>query len=201
MNDSEALRSQVADGLAFVHERMNAGVARSLESTSFLYALVELLDERGVITIDELDERCEPVADRLVERLQARGEGVLIQEGLQDKYDFDGEVEIDCPSRIPLCKASCCRLPFALSKQDVREGIVRWEFGRPYLNERGEDGYCTHLDGGTRMCSIREHRPVPCRAFDCRNDPRIWVDFERRIPNPNLGRPDWPQSELPPLER
>jgi hypothetical protein len=39
-----------------------------------------------------------------------------------------GGVEIDCPRRIPLYKAACCRLRFALSRQDVEEGIVQWGF-------------------------------------------------------------------------
>jgi hypothetical protein len=197
MTDHGELRRRVAEGLAFAHTRMNAGVSKTLEATSFLYALVELLAERGLVSIDELDARREQVAERLVARLQASGEGVVIQEPEADKYAFSGEAEVDCPSLLPLCKAACCRLPFALSKQDIREGIVRWDLGRPYLNERGGDGYCTHIDRDTRLCSIRDARPVPCRAFDCRDDPRIWADFEARIPNPNLDHPDWPRTELP----
>jgi hypothetical protein len=35
-------------------------------------------------------------------------------------------------------------------------------------------------------CSVREHRPIPCRAYDCRNDPRIWSDFANYVINPDL---------------
>jgi hypothetical protein len=190
------LRQQVAGGLAFAHTRLNATVARALESTSFLYALIELLSEHGLVSIEELDTRREVVGERLGNRLRAGGEGVVVQDPEIDKYEFgEGEVEIDCLSRLHLCKAACCRLPWALSKQDVYEGIVRWDFSQPYLNERGPDGYCTHLERGTCLCSIREHRPVPCRAFDCRSDPRIWVDFEEGVPNPRLEDPDWPMCE------
>jgi Fe-S-cluster containining protein len=45
-----------------------------------------------------------------------------------------------------------------------------------------------HLERGGCRCSIYAQRPVPCRAYDCRNDKRIWADFERRIPSPELER-------------
>jgi hypothetical protein len=192
----DELRHDVAEGIAYAHARLNATTGRMLDASAFLYALVELLSERGLVSIPELDARKDEVGERLVAQLEERGGGVVVQDPELDKYAFEGEVEIDCPSLIPLCQAACCKLPWALSKQDVREGVVRWELGRPYLNERRGDGYCCHNDAQTRLCTIREHRPVPCRAFDCRNDRRIWVDFERRIPNPNIGQPDWPASEL-----
>ena len=87
-----------------------------------------------------------------------------------DKYTFDKEADVDCESRLDTCKAICCKLPFALSKQDVEEGIIRWEFGRPYLIAHGNDGYCVHMDRDTYKCTVREHRTVPCRGFDCRNN-------------------------------
>ena len=115
----------------------------------------------------------------------------MLQEPEYDKYAFEAGVEIDCENRVHLCKAACCRLPFALSTQDIREGIVRWNLGRPYMIEQGADGYCNHLERGTCGCTIYENRPVPCRAFDCRNDKRIWKDFEKQIPNPAVNRTDW----------
>lgn len=98
-----------------------------------------------------------------------------------DKY---GPVElpgIDCASRLPLCKARCCTLPFALSQQDVDEGIVRWDPEQPYMIAR-RDRTCTHLEGG--RCSVYEQRPHVCRVYDCSQDERIWIDFEKRIPQP-----------------
>jgi len=195
--DSADLRRSVAEGLAFAHTRLNADMGKTLEATSFLYALIELLSERGLVAIDELDERKNEVADRLSEQVAASGNGVMLQDPEYDKYAFDGEVEIDCAARVHLCHAACCKLTFALSRQDVQEGIVRWDLGRPYLVEQREDGYCTHLECDTLRCAIHPHRPVPCRAFDCRDDKRIWLDFEQRVPNPNITQPDWPRSEAP----
>ena len=63
----------------------------------------------------------------------------------------------------------------------------------PYLIQHGRDGYCVHLEPGNSGCSIYEHRPVPCRAFDCRKDSRIWLDFAKEKINPDVYRPDWPK--------
>lgn len=73
--------------------------------------------------------------------------------------------------------------------------------GRPYLIAQGKDGYCTHFEHGSCSCTVRENRPVPCRGYDCRNDKRIWLDFENKIPNPNIERADWPQCETSAVEK
>lgn len=190
-NLSNNLRQEVVKGLLYAHSRANANTSKTLEAASFLYALVELLNEKGIITIEELDERKRVVGERLAQQFRETGMGAVLQEPEYDKHTFQAGVEIDCENRIHLCKATCCRLPFALSKQDIREGIVHWDLGQPYMIDQGQDGYCNHLDRGKLGCSIYQDRPVPCRAFDCRNDKRIWLDFEKRIPNPAVNRPNW----------
>ena len=189
------LRQEVAEGLLYTHSRLNTTTGKTLEAASFLYALVEILHEKGLLTIEELDERKRVVGQRLAEQLREQGTGVALQDPEYDKYTFQSETKIDCENRVHLCKAACCRLPFALSKQDVREGIVHWDLGQPYMIAHGEDGYCDHLERGTFRCKVREHRPVPCRAYDCRNEKRIWLDFEKMIVNPEINRPGWPYGE------
>ena len=58
---------------------------------------------------------------------------VALQEDEEDKYAFEKGATIDCENHVHLCRAACCRLDFALSKQDIEEGIVKWELGRLYL--------------------------------------------------------------------
>jgi hypothetical protein len=188
---SHDLRQEIAEGLLYTHSRLNTNTTKTLEAASFLYALIELLSEKGLITIEELDERKRVVGQRLADEFKQRQMGAVLQDPEYDKYTWHKNVEIDCENRVHLCKAACCRLPFALSRQDIREGLVRWQLGQPYLIDQGEDGYCTHLDCSTRGCTIYAQRPVPCRAFDCRNDTRIWRDFAQKIPNPLVDRPDW----------
>lgn len=192
-----ALRQEMAEGLLYTHSRFAEARQNTQEAASFVYALIELLNERGLISIEELDERKREVAARLEKKNREKGVGVLLQEPEYDKYEFAEEAAIDCASRIALCRAACCRLPFALSRQDIREGIVHWDLGQPYIVAQGQDGYCSHLEPGACRCTIHAHRPVPCRAFDCRRDKTIWLDFAKGIVNPDILRPDWPRDTEP----
>lgn len=102
-----------------------------------------------------------------------------------DKYQIAGG-DIDCAALLDLCHARCCSFRFALSPQDLDEGKVRWDLDDPYMIRQEEDGYCSHLDRGTCGCSIHEQRPATCRLYDCRQDARVWLDFEKRVPAPLL---------------
>src|SRR5215472_12078693 len=163
--NSTELRQQVAEGLFYTHVRLSQGTNKTLEASAFLYSLIELLNEKGLITIQELDQRKKAVGERLAAQLKEKGLGVMLQDPEEDKYSFQGEVKIDCGSRLHLCHAACCRLRFALSKQDIYEGVVQWDLGHPYLIAQGKDGYCTHMERGNCRCTVREQRPVPCRAY------------------------------------
>src|SRR5262245_17889280 len=190
---SEPPWQQVAEGFLYTHARLSENTRATLEASSFLYGLIELLHEKALISIEELDLRKRDVAQRLARKNSEQGVGVLLQDPEYDKYSFAGGVTIDCENRVHLCKAACCRLPFALSKQDIHEGTVRWDLGQPYLIAQDDAGYCTHLDRGCHQCTIHERRPVPCRGYDCRKDRRIWLDFDNQIVNPDILRDDWPR--------
>jgi Fe-S-cluster containining protein len=185
-NQLEHLRNDVAEGLMYSHSRENANTSKVLEVASFSYALIELLNERGVISIAELDERKRTVGQRLAEKFAEKGMGVALTDDEKDKYAYEGAVQIDCDQRIPLCRGACCRLRFALTVQDLEEGSVKWELGRPYMIRHDADGYCHHLERETNQCGIYDKRPIVCRSYDCRKDKRIWADFENRIVSPDL---------------
>jgi Fe-S-cluster containining protein len=190
---SRPITAEVLRGLIYAHNRANANTAAAHEANATLRALVELLVERGVVDGEAFEARCEQAAEQLRREYLERGMAVAMQEFGVSKYSFQGGAEIDCENRLHLCKAACCRLPFALSKQDVQEGIVQWDLGQPYLNARDEQGYCAHLERGSCRCTVYQHRPIPCRGYDCRNDKRIWLDFEKRVVNPRVADADWPQ--------
>jgi Fe-S-cluster containining protein len=191
---SDVGREEVAAGLRYAHFRADANTGKLLEFASFLYAAIDLLNKKGVLDLAELDEHKKQAAANLVQKFSERGMGVVYQKPEYDKYKFEGAVQIDCEKRIHLCHAACCKLRFALSKQDVEEGIIRWEFAAPYLVARASDGSCQHLDREQKCCTVHAHRPVPCRAFDCRQDKRIWLDFANKVVNPQINEPDWPQT-------
>lgn len=177
----QPMTAEVLRGLIYVHNRANANTAAAHEANATLHALVELLVERGVVDGEAFEARRGKAAEQLRREYLERGMAVAMQEFGVSKYEFKGGAEIDCANRLHLCKAACCRLPFALSKQDVQEGIVKWDLGQPYLNARDEQGYCAHLERGTCRCTVYHHRPIPCRGYDCRKDGRIWLDFEKWV--------------------
>jgi Fe-S-cluster containining protein len=185
---SRDVLQEIAKGLLYTHVRINDETSKILEASSFLYALIELLSEKELIAIEDLDERKNQVAERLVRKFVDRGIGLLYQDSENGKYSFGHEADVDCLSRLGACKVICCKFPFALSKQDVNEGIIRWEFARPYLIAHGNDGYCVHLDRETYRCTVREHRPLPCRGFDCHDNEkwRVWLDYGKKIINSAL---------------
>lgn len=101
-----------------------------------------------------------------------------------DKYATEPSTP-PCDELLHLCKARCCTLSFALSTADLDEGVIRWDYGQPYLiRQRASDGYCVHCDPDSRTCTVHAQRPRVCRSYDCRNDIRIWIDFAARIPQP-----------------
>ena len=65
-SSSDELRHEVTGGLLYCHSRLNANTNKLLESSSFLYALVELLAGQGLIEISALDAKKREVAARLL---------------------------------------------------------------------------------------------------------------------------------------
>jgi hypothetical protein len=92
--------------------------------------------------------------------------------------------DVDCASLIPLCRARCCSFNVALTEEEVLAGEVEWNVHKPYFLPKNPDtGYCAHL-GAAGGCTKYTARPGTCRKYDCRQDKRIWEDFEARIPAP-----------------
>jgi Fe-S-cluster containining protein len=139
----------------------------------------------------------------------ARGLGRVALDDGDSKYDAESPA-IPCAELIPLCHARCCALTFALSTQDLDEGVIRWDYGQPYLiRQRASDGYCVHNHPEQRGCTAHPFRPRVCRVYDCRNDSRVWIDYEQRIAAPlpdhahatTPGTPATPPTMFDLLER
>jgi Fe-S-cluster containining protein len=180
--------AQVTRGISHANEQVNEVAQQLFVAATEIGALSNVLQARGLITKEEITAQRAVVARRLRTIFQERQIGVKLDTRIPDKYAIpaDSLPQIDCEQRIPLCRAACCSLRFALSAQDLEEGVMRWELGQPYMNRVGPDGRCAHQDRAGLGCSIYRHRPGVCRVYDCRNDKRIWLDFERREINPDL---------------
>jgi len=191
--DAGVVNQDLLRGLVYTHNRANANTTELHQTTATVGALVDLLIESGLVNTQALEKRREELSVELKREYLGRGMAVAMQEFDVSKYEFKGAPEIDCENRLHLCHAACCRLPFALSSEDVQEGVVKWDLGQPYMNARETDGYCSHLDRGTCQCTVYKQRPIPCRGYDCRKDGRVWIDFEKRVVNPMVTDPDWPE--------
>lgn len=177
--------SAVLAGFQETFRRLGLNTELVLQVAAQTYALAEVLVAHGVIASEELDQCRQTLEDHLRETSDVDNVVQLARE--PDKYSIEaGGAHVDCENRLPICHAACCRLRFALSQQDIDERVMQWEVGRPYLNRQRPDGYCVHCNESTNGCEVYDHRPGVCRRYDCRDDPRIWEDFERRIPNPKL---------------
>jgi Fe-S-cluster containining protein len=168
-------------GLRFNHAVEVQTKQRLGDLSATVYALMETLVAKGVLPMEDYDKRREAAVKREAERSRAH-EFLPVLSEVADKYKLTQLPNIDCDARIPLCKARCCTLTFPLSTQDLDERVVRWDYGKPYYIGRRADGYCVHNQEETRGCGVYHQRPAICRTYDCRKDPRIWQDFEKRIP-------------------
>ena len=185
MDDDE---SQITRGIGHVNEQVNELAQQLFVAATEIGALSNLLQERGLITKEDLKAQRTVVAKRLRVIFQEKQIGVKIDTRVPDKYAIPADAlpQIDCENRIPLCRAACCSMRFALSTQDIEEGVMRWDLGQPYRNRVGPDGRCVHQHRTNCGCTIYPHRPGVCRLYDCRKDARIWRDFENRVINPDL---------------
>lgn len=167
-------------------------------------ALVLHLAAQVVGLTEELQRRFDaPTTERITEPLQfgiqnalpailerinaadARSRGrVWMDTSLDNKYEVESSSP-PCDELIPLCGARCCQMEFPLSTADLDEGVIRWDYGQPYvIRQRASDGFCVHNDPTSHGCTVHAQRPATCRRYDCRKDARVWIDYDKRIPAP-----------------
>ena len=163
------------DRLLTDNERARQGIA---ELQQQIETLIEIMVAAGTLRPGHAE-----LIAKLRRRVELSRRTPVELSSIEDKYEVTGE-PIDCDSRLPLCQARCCSFAVVLSRQDIEGGQLTWELEHPYRLARGPDGYCSHLGRDDARCQRYEHRPATCRAYSCRNDQRIWLDFEARIPAP-----------------
>ena len=179
--DDEIEPRELEAALRFVYalHMRTADSADRIEA--LLMAVVKALVDGGIVDAARLERSVQaPVSQPASDQDRA----VVALGMLRDKYAEQSPPDLDCRTLLPLCKARCCRLTFPLTLQDLEEGRISWSYARPFHILHQPGGGCVHQDGATGHCSVYEQRPAICRSYDCREDERIWIDFERRIPAP-----------------
>ena len=141
---------------------------------------VEKLDPEEETNIPE-EERAH--LKKILEKFMELGIGAVYG----DEDDEEEPIEYDHGGRIGVCRSICCSFIFALTKEEVKKGVIKWNPKRPYFIAREEkNGYCPHLDRKTLLCDIYGDRPLRCRKYDCRKDPSVWDDWEKRVINEDI---------------
>jgi hypothetical protein len=176
--DADEVYSQLSSALrriAGANERNEKSIA---ELAVVMDMIVQLMQMRG-----ELGEGHLRAMTKLRERAERAAQPHLqLDDGL-DKYETDNS-EVDCGERMHLCHGRCCSFNVKLSRKDVLESKLLFRIDEPYLLAHTDEGYCVYQVRETGFCGNYELRPSPCRSYDCREDRRIWIDFEARIPAP-----------------
>ncbi len=175
-----ATTPDLEQGLRFSHLMMSINRHVSREAAAYSEAMLSLLMEKGIITDEEFSSRVASM------RQAMKSDPQVMLSKAEDKYSGEGEVIIDCASRLHLCRAACCTFRFYLGPQDLDEGIVKWDYGNPYWVRQRDGKYCFHSNPDDLFCRIHENRPYVCRVYDCRTDKRIWTDFDEGIVSPDL---------------
>jgi Fe-S-cluster containining protein len=177
VDDDDALRLQA------VLRRLDSDGRRALADVAALreqlVTLIEILVHAGRLGPGHVE-----LLRKVSRDVEVRRHPPIELSTVDDKYQETGE-PIDCASRLPLCQARCCSFDVRLSRQDLEEGELAWDIDHPYRLVRDADGYCRYVDrdaGGG--CTRYDVRPATCRSYSCRDDNRVWLDFDARIPAP-----------------
>lgn len=144
--------------------------------------LARLQQQLGMfITLLQWAEIFEPHHLQMLQKLRPSAVQRRVRLSVVEDKRSVASPDVDCAALAPICKLRCCRMfDIELSEEDLRDGI-RWDLKAPYLLERTH-GRCSYL--GPEGCTTYETRPATCRSYDCREDKRIWIDFEKKIPAP-----------------
>jgi Fe-S-cluster containining protein len=183
LKDPEVLREDLEQGVRHLHAMAMETKLQFERTDAIVRALLDSLLASGAVQTEDIAQRVQEASKEA--RAQNRADTHVEVERAEDKYTLPGLPEVDCAGLMHLCRGRCCKLHFPLSFQDLDEHVVQWDYQRPYrIRQRKEDGYCVHSSTETHFCTVYEHRPGICRKYDCRNDHRIWIDFENKIPAP-----------------
>lgn len=189
------VEKQIENGHLFLHTVLSKYAVHQNEMESFLYGMVDLLIEKGLLSQEELQAKVAQVRAEIIQKGEAIHPGVALRKEKPD-HAKDPPSPVNCAERLHICKAACCKLNFALSPREVESGKIKWDLGQPYHIRTGNKGYCTHLDENRCVCTIYSDRPKVCQTYSCANDKRIWLDFEKM----EINQP-WIDEQLQPHRR
>ena len=176
------IERQLERASLFTHTALSKNAEEGYEVASVALGLVDLLVQKELITRNEVLKSARAVRNEMHARGETTGPGVALRVDAPVESGRE-TVLVNCQERLPICKAICCKLSFALTAGEVEAGDVKWDLGMPYHIRQESSGFCTHLRDDPRGCGVYEHRPAICRRYSCAGDERIWKDFGGMVLN------------------
>lgn len=173
----DRLERQMERASFFSHTSLSEQALRINEIESFLYGLIDTLEEQGIVKKADFTRRVAEVRQEIMNKREEVKVGVALR--MDDAAGTPGPTDVNCAERIHICKGVCCKLNFALSAREVESGKIKWDMGQPYYIRHEKNGYCSHFNNAGKCCSIYGDRPRVCAVYSCANDKRIWKDFEK----------------------
>jgi hypothetical protein len=147
--------------------------------------LQDLLHERTGISRAEIEQyRREKTLELFLQEEYWTGLNVSIARGNGNKGD--GTQHVNCRERRRYCGGACCFIGFSLTVDEIKEGIIGWDEDHPFKIKHNESSACIHWNFKTKGCEIYEDRPIVCRQYSCKDDRRIWLNYEEKVINPKL---------------
>lgn len=182
------LERQVERGSMFTQAVFQKSFSRLSTVEAMVHELLSVLEEKGVVSADDLpgaaaiaaQEEAREAAEPEPKDPTMRWPAIAIRVEPTEPAQLE---PVDCDARMSICHAVCCKLKFALSNDEIEQGLVKWDIGHPYIIRQNSDGYCCHNDAGSGGCTIYNDRPNLCRRYSCRGDKRIWKDFDNMVLN------------------
>lgn len=170
----EELDKQITRGQLNTNNTLTRLSEKVNELEAYVFGINDALLEKGLLPPRFLFKKIDTVKQAMMD------EGTTMSSGTELRVD-SGTLEINsvnCLERLHVCKAICCKLSFPLSDREVEGGHVKWDLGKPYYIRQKTDGYCCSK-GAEGTCNIYENRPNVCLSFSCKEDQRIWKDFDK----------------------
>jgi Fe-S-cluster containining protein len=172
----EKLERQLEHSGLYNHTVLSQFAERINENEAFLYGLIDFLIEKNGFTPEDLKPYIDKVKREAVEAGESLHAGVALRI-IEDEQSIP-TIAVNCGERMHICKGVCCKLNFALTPEEVESRDLKWELGHPYFIRHEKSGYCSHMDEQKNCCNVYDKRPAVCRNYSCREDARIWTDFE-----------------------
>lgn len=178
MLDKNDLETQMIRGQLNTHATLSNIAERINDIEAFAFGINDALIEQGILSSKVLYKQIEKVKKEILKNNESVDAGVVLRVDNEDFID----PEINCSERLHLCKSICCKLSFPLNAPEVESGELKWDLGRPYHIRQSQNGYCCHL-GEEGKCTVYNSRPRVCKTYSCKEDQRIWKDFDNMVIN------------------